>query len=313
MKTNLIIVIVVICVIAFFSSVYIVDETAQTVTTQFGKAIGEPKTEPGIYFKIPMIQKINYFHKNLLEWDGAPGEIPTNDKKYIWVDSFARWKITDPLLFFQTVNNVTQARGRLSEIINSSVRDFIARYPLIEAVRVTNRKFETSEIDTYEIREKRIVTQISMGREKIVEGIMDQVKPELKKFGIQIVDVAIKRLNYTEKVQNTVYARMIAEREQIAEKFRSEGVGEARKIEGNRGKELQKITSEAYRKAQEIKGRADAEATMIFASAYNKDPEFYSFLKTLDVYKNTLDENSSLVISTDSDFLKYLIKYQGNE
>jgi membrane protease subunit HflC len=313
MKSNLIIVIIVICVIALFSSVYIVDETEQTVITQFGRAIGEPKTEPGIYLKVPLIQKVNFFYKNLLEWDGDPGEIPTNDKKYIWVDTFARWKITDPLLFFQTVNNINSARGRLSEIINSSVRDFIARYPLIEAVRVTNRKFEIFELDSDEIGDKRVLTQISQGREKIVEGIMAQVKPELEKFGIQIVDVAIKRLNYTEKVRNTVYGRMIAEREQIAEKFRSEGQGEARKIEGNRVKELQKITSEAYRKAQEIKGRADADATTIFAKAYNRDPDFYTFLKTLDVYQKTLDEKSSLVLSTDSDLWGYLKNAQGNK
>ena len=310
MKTKILIVLIAVCLFVFFQSAYIIDETEQVVITQFGKAIGEPKTEPGIEFKVPLIQKATYFPKNLLEWDSDPGEIPTLDKTYIWVDTFARWKIVDALLFYQTVNNLDQGRGRLSEVINSGVRDFIAKYPLIETVRMTNRKMDTLETGLDKIAEKRRMIEIKVGREKIIEAILNQTKPELKKFGILLVDVAIKRLNYTEKVRNSVYGRMIAEREQIAEKYRSEGLGEARKIEGNRAKELKKITSEAYRKAQEIKGVADAESTLIYARAYSKDPDFYSFVKSLGVYQKTLDTDSSLVLSTDSDFLEHLKGYK---
>jgi len=302
--------IAILLVIVLFQSAYVIDETEQVIITQFGRPIGSPLTEPGIEFKIPFIQKTTYFHKNLLEWDGDRDEIPTNDKKYIWVDTFARWKIVDPLLFFQTVNNMTQAQNRLSEIINSAVRDFIAAYPLIELVRLTNREFVDDETADDKISEKTILAPVTTGRKKIVQGVLGQVEPELKKFGIHVVDVAIKRLNYTEKVRNTVYGRMIAEREQIAEKFRSEGEGEARKIEGNRVKELKRITSEAYRTAEEIKGKADAEATLIYAEAYNKDPDFYSFLKSLEVYKNSLENNTSLVLSTDAEFLKYFKGYK---
>lgn len=310
MKAKILLAVVLLLLITFFQAAYVVDETEQVIITQFGKPVGSPITEPGIGFKIPLIQKTNYFFKNLLEWDGDPDEIPTNDKKYIWVDTFARWKIVDPLLFFQTVNNVGQAQNRLSEIINSAVRDFIAAYPLIELVRLTNREFVDDETADDKISEKTILAPVTTGRKKIIQGVLAQVEPELQKFGIQVVDVAIKRLNYTEKVQNTVYGRMIAEREQIAEKFRSEGEGEARKIEGNRVKELKRITSEAYRTAEEVKGKADAEATLIYAKAYSKDPDFYSFVKSLDVYEEALQKDTSLVLSTDSEFLRYLKGYQ---
>ncbi len=313
MKIKFLLIPIIVLFFLFFQSVYIVDETEQVIITQFGRPMGSPKIEPGIEFKVPLIQKANYFYKNILEWDGDPGEIPTNDKKYIWVDTFARWKIVDPLLFFQTVNNVGLAHSRLSEIINSAVRDFIATYPLIELVRVTNRESEANEIASEKIDAKVSLGTITMGREKIVEGVLQQVEPELIKFGIQIVDVAIKRLNYTEKVRNSVYNRMIAEREQIAEKYRSEGEGEARKIEGKRDKELKRITSEAYKAGEEIKGKADAEATLIYAKAYSRDPDFYSFMKSLEVYKNTMEANTSLVLSTDSDFLKYFKEYKSKK
>jgi membrane protease subunit HflC len=310
MKAKILLAVVLLLLIVFFQAAYVVDETEQVIITQFGKPVGSPITDPGIGVKIPLIQKITYFPKNLLEWDGDPDEIPTNDKKYIWVDTFARWKIVDPLLFFQTVNNIGQAQNRLSEIINSAVRDFIAAYPLIELVRLTNREFVDDETADDKISEKTVLAPVTTGRKKIIQGVLGQVEPELMKFGIQVVDVAIKRLNYTEKVRNTVYGRMIAEREQIAEKFRSEGEGEARKIEGNRVKELKRITSEAYKTAEEIKGKADAEATLIYAKAYSKDPDFYSFLKSLHVYEEALAKDTSLVLSTDSEFLRYLKGYK---
>ncbi|MBU4413953.1 MAG: protease modulator HflC [Proteobacteria bacterium] len=296
------------CLLFVFTSAYVVDETEQVVVTQFGKVMGEPKRAPGLYFKIPFIQNANYFPKNLLHWDGDPGQIPTLDKTYIWVDTFARWKIVDPIKFFQTVNNTTRAQGRLDDIIDPAVRNFITSYKLIETVRTTNRELDTFEIGLEDV-EKRPVYAIKTGRQQITEGILEQAKPKLEKFGIELVDVKIKRINYVEEVRKTVYDRMIAERNQIAEKFRSEGQGEARKILGEKERDLKLITSQAYKVAQEIKGKADAEATKLYAKAYGLDPEFYSFVKTLDVYGQALDKNSSLILSTDSEFFKYLNGY----
>ena len=305
MKTKGSLIVIAVLLFVLYHSFYTIDETNQVILTQFGKVIGESKTEPGLQFKIPFIQKPNYFNKNLLAWDGDPGEVPTQDKTYIWVDTFARWKIVDPLRFFKTVFNETGAQGRLDDILDSEVRNYITSYPLIETVRKSNRALDTFEAGT-QVDEKRALGVIKLGREKIVKGIMEQAKPKLADFGIELIDLKIKRLNYTEEVRRSVYSRMIAERKQIAEKFRSEGEGEARKIEGNQEKELKRITSEAYRTAQEIMGKADAKATLIYAEAYQKDAEFYSFLKSLDVYNNILDKDSTLVLSTKSDFLKYL-------
>lgn len=310
MKFKTLIIPIIIILIVLFSAAYIVDETEQVVITQFGKAVGKPKTEPGLYFKIPIIQSANYFPKNLLEWDGDPGQVPTLDKTFIWVDTFARWKIVNPLKFFETVNNVVGALARLDDIIDPAVRNFITSYPLIETVRNTNRELDTFEVGVGLVQQERPLGQVTTGRAKITNLIMKQAQPKLTDFGIELVDVQIKRLNYVEQVQKSVYGRMIAERKQIAQKFRSEGEGEARKIEGNRDKDLKKITSEAYRKAQEIMGKADAESTLIYAQAYSKDPAFYSFLKSLEVYEKTMDKESSLVLSTDSDFLKYFKDYK---
>jgi len=299
-----------IVIVLVLSSAYIVDETEQVVITQFGKAVGEPKKEPTIYFKVPMIQQANYFPKNLLEWDGDPGQIPTLDKTFIYVDTFARWKIVDPLKFFQKVNNVVNALGRLDDIIDSAVRNFITSYPLIETVRKSNRELDTFEPGVDQVREVSRLGEVTTGREKIAKGILDQAQPKVQDLGIQLVDVKIKRLNYVEEVRKSVYGRMIAERRQIAEKFRSEGEGEARKIEGDREKDLKKIDSEAYRKAQELMGKADAEATLIYAQAFGRDPDFYSFLQTLDIYKETMGKDSALILSTNSDFLRYFKGYE---
>ncbi|MCK4619589.1 MAG: protease modulator HflC [Desulfobacterales bacterium] len=307
-KGFIIIIAVIACLLVFVSA-YVVDETEQVVVTQFGKVIGKTKQAPGLYFKIPFIQNANYFPKNLLHWDGDPGQIPTLDKTYIWVDTFARWKIVDPIKYFQTVGNMISAQGRLDDIIDPAVRNFITSYSLIETVRTTNRELDTFEIGLEDV-EKRSAYVIKTGRQQITEGILKQAKPKLEKFGIELVDVKIKRINYVEQVRRTVYDRMIAERNQIAEKFRSEGQGEARKILGEKERDLKQITSQAYRVAQEIKGKADAEATKLYAKAYGLDPEFYSFVKTLDVYGQALDKNSSLVLSTDSEFFKYLKGYK---
>ena len=311
MKSKLVILVVAVVAILFvFTAAYVVDETEQVVVTQFGKVVGQPKTEPGLYFKIPFIQNATYFPKNLLEWDGDPGQIPTLDKTYIWVDTFARWRIIDPITFFQTVNNTTSARGRLDDIIDPAVRNLITENKLIETVRKTNRVLDTYEIGLEDIK-KRPSYKITTGREKITKQILEQAQPKLAKFGIELVDVKIKRINYVEQVRDSVYGRMIAERKQIAEKFRSEGKGEARKILGEKERDLKRITSEAYRTAQEIKGKADAESTKLYAEAYGVDPDFYSFIKTLEIYDDALGKDSSLVLSTDSEFFKYLKGYSG--
>ncbi|MBU4012935.1 MAG: protease modulator HflC [Proteobacteria bacterium] len=306
---GIILIIAVIACLLVFASAYVVDETEQVVVTQFGKVMGKPKQAPGLYLKIPFIQNANYFPKNLLHWDGDPGQIPTLDKTYIWVDTFARWKIVDPVKFFQTVNNTLSAQGRLDDIIDPAVRNFITSYKLIETVRATNRELDTFEIGLEDV-EKRPVYVIKTGRKQITEGILEQAKPKLEKFGIELVDVKIKRINYVEEVRTAVYARMIAERNQIAEKFRSEGQGEARKILGEKERDLKLITSQAYKVAQEVKGEADAESTKLYAEAYSLDPEFYSFIKTLETYSEALDKNSSVVLSTDSEFFKYLKGYK---
>jgi membrane protease subunit HflC len=309
---GVIIALAIVGILLMFASAYVVDETEQVVVTQFGKVIGEPKNEPGLYFRIPFIQNANYFPKNLLRWDGDPGQIPTLDKTFIWVDPFARWRIIDPVKFFQTVNNTVSALGRLDDIIDPAVRNFITSYSLIEAVRSSNRQLD---LDTFEFGPKGTEKEVSStytietGREKITQEIMKQAQPKLAKFGIELVDVKIKRINYVEQVRDSVYGRMIAERKQIAEKFRSEGKGEAQKILGEKERDLKEITSEAYRSAQEIRGKADAEVTKIYAEAYGVDPEFYSFSKTLELYNEAFDKSNSLILSTDSEFLKYLKGY----
>ncbi len=308
MKIKGILVIALLAVVMLvYNSAYTVDETEQVIITQFGKIIGEPKKDPGLKFKIPFIQKANFFPKNLLDWDGDPGQIPTLDKTFLWVDAFARWKITDPVKFFQTVNNRFNAIGKLNDIIDPAVRNFITSNKLIEAVRKSDRILDRSEVGVDDT--ERTYYTVTTGREKITQGILTQAQPKLTPFGIELVDVKIKRINYVEQVRKSVYGRMIAERKQIAEKFRSEGKGEAQKILGKKEKDLQEIQSEAYRTAQEIKGKADAEATIIYAKAYGVDPEFYSFVQTLEVYNESLDQNNTLILSTDSEFLKYLKEY----
>ncbi len=306
MKSKALIIPLVIVLFVLYQGIFTVDETRQVVITQFGKPVGDPITEPGLNFKIPFVQTVNYFPKNLLQWDGDPSQVPTLDKTYIYVDTFARWKIIDPLKFFQTVNNVVGGLARLDDILDAAVRNFIAQNPLIETVRWTNRELDVTEEGMEQTTHKRVMAEITTGRQNIVKGILNQANPKLKEFGILLIDVQIKRLNYVEEVRRSVYGRMIAERKQIAERFRSEGEGESRKIEGDRERDLKEITSVAYRKSQEIKGKADAEATLIYARAYNEDPDFYSFLQTLDIYKKTMDKDTTLVLSTNSDFLRYL-------
>ncbi len=291
-------------IVLAYTAAYIVDETEQVVITQFGKVVGTPVTTSGLNFKIPFIQKTSYFPKNLLTWDGDPGQVPTKDKTYIWVDTFARWKIVDPVKYFQTVNNEFSALERLDDIIDPAMRNLVTSYPLVESVRNSSRSMDTFDSVMDENR-KRIPYKIELGREEITKQIVKQARTKLLPFGIELVDVKIKRINYIENVRQAVYNRMIAERNQIAEKYRAEGKGEASNIRGEKEKELQVIKSQAYKTSQTLKGKADAQATQIYADAYSVDPGFYEFLKTMDVYKATMQKDSTLILSTDSEFMKY--------
>lgn len=293
--------------IGLYASAYVVDETEQVVITQFGKVVAEPRTEPGLYFKVPFIQQPNYFLKNIQAWDGNPGQIPTRDKTYLWVDAFARWRIEDPVAFFRTVTDRFSALQRLDDIINPAVRNAVTSHELIETVRTSNRSMTTLE-GKGAAQEDVIKT----GREKLNEVILKASQPKLDRFGIELIDVKMKRVNYVKQVRDSVYGRMVAERKQMAEKIRSEGQGEAQRIMGQKERDLLEIQSGAYREAEEIKGDADATATEIYANAYGVDPEYYSFTKTLNVYETALDKTSSLVLSTDSELFQYLKGFSGN-
>jgi len=300
--------ILIILVIALFLSgtVYIIDETKQVVITQFGKPVGEPVTAAGLHFKTPLIQRAQYFEKRLMDWDGDPNQIPTKDKRYIWLDTTARWRITDALKFLQSVGTETGVHARLDDIINSATRDAITSHLLVEAIRNTNRILETKTEGEEVIVAEDALEKIKVGRQALAGMILEKAKVLAPQYGIELVDVRIKRINYVEAVGRKVYERMIAERKRAAEQYRSEGQGKKAEIEGQMGKELKQITSEAYRTAQGIRGKTDAETTKIYADAYNKDPAFYSFLKTLETYRKTIDENSTIILTTDSDYYQYL-------
>jgi len=291
--------------IILIDAFFIVSETNQVIITQFGEPKGETISTPGLHVKVPFIQKANYFEKRWLEWDGDANQIPTKDKKYIWVDTYARWRIKSPLVFFQRVRDERGAQSRLDDIIDGETRNAIANFDLIEIVRSTNREFEiTEEIAILDI--VSAIPKIETGREKIAQIILDNSSKITSEFGIELKDVRIKRINYVDEVQRKVFDRMIAERQRIASKYRSEGDGKSAEIRGQKERELKKITSEAYRTAQEIKGKADGEATRIYAKAYNMDPEFYQFMKTLETYRTTLTKQTWLLLSTDSEYFKYL-------
>lgn len=291
--------------IVLLNSMYIVSEMNQVIITQFGDPIGGAITSPGLHLKVPFIQKANYFEKRWLEWNGDVNEIPTKDKKYIWVDTYARWRISDPLVFFQRVRDERWAQSRIDDIIDGETRNAIANYDLIEIVRSSNREFEmTEEIEILDL--STAIPEIQTGREKIAQIILEISSQTLKEIGVELKDVQIKRVNYVDEVQQKQFERMISERQRIAAKYRSEGDGKSAEIRGQKERELKKIQSEAYRRAQEIKGKADAEATLIYAQAYNLDAEFYQFMKTLEVYRTIMDKETWLLLSTSSEFLRYL-------
>lgn len=290
--------------LVLLNSAYIVPETQQAVITQFGEPVGSAVQQAGLHWKTPFVQEVHYFEKRILEWDGFPSEIPTKDKKFIWVDVTARWKIVDPLKFLQTMRHETNAQSRLDDIIDGITRDHVTRYEAGDIVRSTNRILEV-DIKEGDISAEETFEKIEVGRDAITRKILEQARKIVADYGIELVDVRIKRLNYIESVQRRVFERMVSERKRAAEKLRSEGQAIREEIDGQRERELKRIYSEAYRKAQELKGKADAEATQIYAAAYSKDPGFYTFLTTLEAYPKTL-KDSRLILSTDSDFLSYL-------
>jgi membrane protease subunit HflC len=303
--TAIIVVVAFLALIVLFNAFYIVSETNQVIITQFGEPIGDAITNPGLHIKAPFIQKANYFEKRWLEWDGDANEIPTKDKKYIWVDTYARWRISDPLVFFQRVRDERGAQSRIDDIIDGETRNAIANFDLIEIVRSSNREFEKTE-ETEILDLASALINIQTGRERIAQIILEKSSETTPQIGVELKDVKIKRINYVDEVERKQFDRMISERQRIASKYRSEGDGKSAEIRGQKEKELLKIQSEAYRTAQEVKGKADAEATAIYADAYNRDPEFYQFMKTLEVYRTIMDKETWLLLSTDAEFLKYL-------
>ncbi len=312
-KPVVIAVIILLVVIVVASSAFIVQETEQVIITQFGKPVGKPIVTPGIHFKMPLIQQANFFDRRFLAWDGDPNQIPTKDKRFIWVDTYARWRIKDPLLFFQRLQNERRAQSRLDDILDGETRNAIAKNLLVEIVRTTNREYQSSEaLVAGEV--PGTLAKIKVGREKITRSIIKAAAPRTLELGIELLDLRLKRINYVEEVQKKIFERMITERKRIADKFRSEGQGEASKILGNKERELKKIQSGAYRTAQEIIGKADAEATSIYAAAYNQSREsreFYGFLKTMETYLTTMSDKDWLILSTKGDFFKYLQKRSG--
>ncbi len=302
--TALLIVVLSIFGIVVINSAYTVGETEQAVITQFGEPIGQPIQDAGLHWKTPFVQLVHKFDKRILEWDGYPSEVPTQDKKFIWVDATGRWRIQDPLKFFQTMHNERNAQSRLDDIMDGITRNRITQYNLSDIVRSSNRILEI-EATADDIRVDTEYDKIKIGRDEITRQILTEARTIVKELGIELIDLRIKRINYIDRVLQKVYERMISERKRAAEELRSEGMGIKAEVEGRRQKELKRITSEAYEKSQKIHGEADAAATSIYGAAYSKDPEFYGFMSTLEKYPASL-QNGRLVLTTNSDFLKYL-------
>ena len=292
-------------VLLLFASVYTVSETEQVILTQFGRPLGGVLKEPGLHVKVPFIQTVHRFDKRWLEYDGDPNEIPTKDKKYIWVDTYARWRIADPLRFFQAVRDERGGQSRLDDIVDGETRNAVASFDLIEVVRSSNRPFQVTE-ELAGIGSAEAMAPVAVGRSKIAQIILEKSARITPEFGIELVDVRFKRINYVDTVQQKVFERMISERRRIAERSRSEGQGRAAEIRGQKERDMLSASSAGYKTAQEIKGAADAKATTIYASAYGRDPDLYQFLKSMETLNASLDEKAWLILSTDSELLKYL-------
>ncbi len=305
-KYTAIIIVSVVALIAAFQSVFILDETQQAIVTQFGRPVGGPRIEPGVNFKTPFIHKVQYFDKRFLKWDGDPNQIPTQDKRFMHVDTYARWEITDPLQFFIRLRDERSGQSRLDDILDGETRNAIASHELIDLVRSTNREPEV--YDDY-LEDIEILEEISVGRADIEALVLKKANERTADLGIRILDFRFKRMNYVQEVRERVFDRMISERNRIADQFRSEGEGEARRIEGAKERDLAQIQSEAFREAEIIRGRADAEATSIYAAAYNRNNisrELYSFLRSMETLEKSFDGQTSIILSTDSELLKYL-------
>ena len=297
-------------VIVLAASMYTVREYEQVVITQFGKPVGGPVTEAGLHFRTPFVQDVNSFDKRLQEWDGDANQIPTSDKRFIWVDTTARWRIVDPLLFLQTVRDEMGAQARLDDIIDSATRDQISAQNLVELVRNSNRVLDVPREETGEddlTLSTQDVERVNVGRDEIARRILDAAAPLATEYGIELKDVRLKRINYREDVQRAVFERMVSERNRIAERYRSEGQGRKAEIGGEREREQKRISSDAERQALEIKARADATAARIYAEAYNADAEFYAFWRTLDTYRVVVGDNHTLVLDPNSELYRVLV------
>jgi membrane protease subunit HflC len=321
MKNKLAPIVVVIGILAIVgkAALFIVTEGRQAIITQFGKPVGEPITTAGLHFKKPFVQEVRYVDKRILSWDGLPNQIPTKDKKFIKVDTTARYRVVDALKFIQTVRNKNGAKARLDTILDSATRNVISAHNLVEAVRNSNAIIENSAKEKAEIEKKKAagenyveegvsgeIEEILTGREQLSQLIVEKADEELKAFGIELIDVQLRRISYEESVEKKVYERMISERQRIAQKIRSIGSGEKAKIEGRLTRDLRKIQSQAYRKAQAIRGTGDAKAAAIYAKSLNKGPKFYEFIKSMEVYQSSLRDKTNFIISSDSEFLRHL-------
>jgi len=295
----------VVAIALLFSSVYTLSETEQAIVTQFGRPVGGVVKDPGLHLKVPVVQEVHRFDKRWLEYDGDPNEIPTRDKKYIWVDTYARWRIADPLRFYQAVRDERGGQSRLDDIVDGETRNAIASFDLIEIVRSTNRTFQVTE-DLEGIGAAEAMAKVSAGRGGIAKIILDKAAKITPEFGIELVDVRFKRINYVESVQAKVFERMISERKRIAERSRSEGQGRAAEIRGQKERDVLGASSAGYKSAQEVKGIADAKATSIYARAYGRDADLYQFVKSMETLSGSLDEKTWLILSTNSELLKFL-------
>lgn len=309
MKTLLAVATTLLILLLLSLSLYTVNQTEQVIITQFGRAVGEPITEPGLHLKLPFVQQVNRIDKRYLAWDGPSVEMSTKDKTYIQIDTFARWRITDPMRYFLRLRDERSAQSRLEDILGSETRTAIAKHELIEVVRIDKDRQPLRDDTLADSGAVGVLRPIHYGRLEIEKGIFDAAAPKLAEFGIELLDIRFKRLNYNPEVLERIYQRMISERLQIAQRFRSEGEGEAARISGRKERDINEIESTAYRKVQEIRGEADARATEIYAKAYTQRPEaaeFYRFLKSMETYGKVIGEGSTLVLSTDSELFGLL-------
>ncbi|BET68306.1 protease modulator HflC [Opitutales bacterium ASA1] len=297
-------------VVVLRASMFTIDEAEQAIVVQLGKPVGDPITEPGLHFKMPFVQDVRRFDKRLISWDGDPNQIPTRGEQFISVDTTARWRIVDPLVFLQRVQNIEGATLRLNDILDSVVRDHISATDLVEIVRSKDWKVDVKDLERAQVAgqedEKILLQSVQTGREELVRSILEQAQKAMPEYGIELVDIRIKRVDYVEAVQQRVFERMVAERQRIAEQFRAEGQGRAAEIDGDTQKQLAEINSEARRQAEVIRGKADADATRIYSEAFGADPEFYAFLRTLESYGRALGPDTTFMLGSGSDYFRYL-------